>query len=153
MDTHITVQGNLVADPVQHLTASGAVVVSIRIASNTRRYDKNSGEFRDGDPLYIGVSCWRNLGGNVMATLRKGDSVVVHGRLQYREYDDKAGVRRNVHEVDALALGPDLSRWPADLRRPSRPDAASPAPAAGDDGAGRPAAEGPVADPADPVAA
>jgi single-strand DNA-binding protein len=120
MDTYLTITGNLTADPTQRLTAAGATVVHLRIASSGRKFDKATGEFRDGDPLFIGVSCWRGLAANVFATLRKGDSVIVHGRLLYRSYDDKNGTRRNVHEMDAIAVGPDLSRYPAELRRPVR---------------------------------
>jgi single-strand DNA-binding protein len=120
MDTYVTVQGNLVADPNARSTASGATVVHFRLASSGRRFDKASGEFRDGDTLYIAVSCWRSLGVNVLASLRRGDSVVVHGRLLHRTYDDKQGNRRSVHEIDAVAVGPDLSRCAADLRRPAR---------------------------------
>jgi len=120
MDTYVTVHGNLVADPTQRSTASGAMVVGIRVASSGRRYDKASGEFKDGDPMFIQVSCWRALGGHVLASLRKGDSVVVMGRLLSRAYDDKQGNRRNVHEIDAIAVGPDLARCAADLRRPVR---------------------------------
>jgi single-strand DNA-binding protein len=120
MDTYVTVQGNLTADPVARTTASGATVVGLRIASNTRRFDRASGEFRDTDPMYIGVSCWRTLGGNVLASLRKGDSVIVYGKLLHRTYDDKSGGRRSVHELDAVSVGPDLNRCPADVRRPAR---------------------------------
>jgi single-strand DNA-binding protein len=120
MDTYVTVQGNLTADPTTRTTATGATVVGLRVASNSRRFDKSAGEFRDGDPLYIDVSCWRTLASNVLATLRKGDGVVVHGKLLYRTYDDKSGVRRTVHEIDATVVGPDLARCPADLRRPTR---------------------------------
>lgn len=120
METYVTVQGNLTADPVGRTTATGATVVRLRIASNGRRFDRESGEFRDTDPMYIGVSCWRTLAGNVLASLRKGDSVVVFGRLQFRSYDDVNGNRQTRHEIDALAVGPDLNRWPADLRRPNR---------------------------------
>jgi single-strand DNA-binding protein len=120
MDTYVTVQGNLVADPVQRSTASGATVVGIRIASSGRKFDRASGEFRDGDPMYIAVSCWRALGEHVFASLRKGDSVVVLGRLLHRSYDDKQGNRRSVHELDAIAVGPDLGRCAADLRRTAR---------------------------------
>ncbi|HTW21913.1 MAG TPA: single-stranded DNA-binding protein [Mycobacteriales bacterium] len=123
MDTLVTVQGNLVADPNARATAAGATVVHFRVASSSRRFDRASGEFKDGDTLYISVSCWRSLGGNVLASLRKGDSVLVHGRLLHRTYDDKQGNRRSVHEIDAIAVGPDLSRCPADLRRPSRAEA------------------------------
>lgn len=123
MDTYLTLHGNLVADPAARSTASGATVVGFRIASTGRKFDKEAGAFRDGDTVFITVSCWRALGSNVLATLRKGDSVVAMGRLTYRTYDDKNGVRRTVHELDAIAVGPDLSRCPADLRRPARPDA------------------------------
>jgi single-strand DNA-binding protein len=121
MDTYLTVQGNLVADPVTRSTASGATVVGFRIASSGRRFDKNAGEFRDADPMFITVSCWRGLGINVASSLRKGDSVVAQGRLTYRTYDDRQGVRRSVHELDAIAVGPDLARCPVDIRRPHRP--------------------------------
>jgi single-strand DNA-binding protein len=131
MDTYLTVTGNLTADPTRRSTAAGATVVHMRIASSGRKFDKASGEFRDGDTLFINISCWRSLGGNVFATLRKGDSVIVHGRLLYRSYDDKQGARHNVHEIDAIAVGPDLSRCPAELRRPAKPTGApAPDPAA-----------------------
>jgi len=124
MDTYVTVHGNLVADPTHRTTANGATVVHIRVASSGRKFDKPTGEFRDGDTMFISVSCWRTLGGHVLASLRKGDSVIVHGRLLSRSYDDKQGIRRNVHEIDAIAVGPDLSRCPVDLRRPNRPSEA-----------------------------
>jgi single-strand DNA-binding protein len=127
METYVTVQGNLTGDPIGRTTATGATVVNLRIASNTRRLDKATGEYRDSDPLYIDVSCWRTLAGNALASLRKGDSVIVYGRLLFREYDDKAGNHRTVHEIDAWAVGPDLNRCPADLRRPARSPAEPPA--------------------------
>jgi single-strand DNA-binding protein len=138
METYLTVQGNLTADPLGRTTASGATVVNLRVASNPRRFDRESGEFRDGDPVYIGVTCWRGLAANVLASLRKGDSVVVFGKFLMRTYEAKDGGQRNVYEIDALSVGPDLSRWPADLRRPSRPAEAAegpePSPPAADDG-------------------
>ena len=141
MDTIITVAGNLTADPVQRMTASGATVVSLRVASSARRFDREAMEWRDGDPMFINVSCWRQLAGNVHATLRKGDSVVIHGRLSMRTFDDRAGNTRTAYEIEAVAIGPDLTRCPAELRRPQRatsalepapePPAAAPAPAQG----------------------
>jgi single-strand DNA-binding protein len=77
--------------------------------------------------MYIGVSCWRNLAVNTLASLRKGDSVVVFGKLLFRTYDDANGVRQSRHEIDALAVGPDLNRVPVDVRRLSR--GAEPVPA------------------------
>jgi single-strand DNA-binding protein len=135
MDTYVTMQGNLTADPVSRTTAAGAMVINFRIASSGRRFDRAAGEFRDGDTVYMSVCAWRTLAANAMATLRKGDSVIVQGRLTYRTYDDKAGIRRSVHEIEAIAIGPDLARFAANLRRPHRPadnpvdtpDAATPA--------------------------
>jgi single-strand DNA-binding protein len=57
----------------------------------------------------------------VAASLRKGDSIVAQGRLTFRSYDDRQGVRRSVHEIDAISVGPDLARCPVDVRRPQRP--------------------------------
>jgi single-strand DNA-binding protein len=121
VETYITVAGNLVADPKVRTVANGQAVADLRIASNPRRFDREAGEFKDGDPLYIGVSCWRTLALNVYSSLRKGDSVVVQGKLLYKEYDDKDGVHRNVYSIDATSIGPDLARWPVDIRRPNRP--------------------------------
>lgn len=122
MDTLVTVTGNLAADPVQRVTASGATVVALRVASSTRRWDREAMQFRDGDPMFISVSCWRTLAGHAFQALRKGDSVVVYGRLAMRTYDDRQGARRTVHEIEALAVGPDLARFPVDIRRPMRPE-------------------------------
>lgn len=119
MDT-LTVTGNLTGDVELRTTAAGTAVATMRIASNPRRYDKETGAWRDGDPLYVTVTCWRNLGVNAAASLRKGDSVIVTGRLTYRTYEDKEGNKRSVHEIDAASVGPDLSRWQVDIRRPAR---------------------------------
>jgi single-strand DNA-binding protein len=120
MDAYVTVHGNVAAEPVQRSTAGGASVVGLRVAASGRKFDRSIGGFRDGDPMFIGVSCWRSLGENVLATLRKGDAVVVLGRLTQRTYDDRQGVRRTVHEIDAIAVGADLARCSADLHRAER---------------------------------
>lgn len=154
MDTFLTVTGNLTSDPVQRVTASGAIVVGLRVASSARRFDRDTQQWRDGEPMFISASCWRQLAGNVMATLRKGDSVVIHGRLSMRTFDDRQGARRSVHEIDAIAIGPDLTRYPAEVRRPQRPPEAVPAGSssptvstdAGDPAAVQPAAVQPVGD-------
>jgi single-strand DNA-binding protein len=121
MESQMYLQGNLVLDPVQRVTANGLKVTRFRMASSGRRFDRSSGEWVSTDPVYMSVACWRQLGDNVMQTLRKGDTVVVVGRLTYREYDDPNGAgRRSAYEVDALSVGPDLSRYVAMLSRPVR---------------------------------
>jgi single-strand DNA-binding protein len=140
MDTYVTVQGNLTNDPIARSTANGATVVNFRIASSGRRFDREAREFREGDPLFISVSCWRNLAANTLVTLRKGDSALVHGRLTFRSYEDKDGIKRSTYEIDAIAIGPDLTRYAADLRRPNRPAEEAAPPAVPDQPTNQPAA-------------
>jgi single-strand DNA-binding protein len=120
MDTYVTMQGNLVADPSRTVTASGQRLTKFRIAASGRRFDAPSQEWVNTNPVYMTVSCWRQLGDNVFQTLYKGDTVVVYGRMNYREWDDDKGNRRNAYEVEATAVGPDLSRYVARLSRPNR---------------------------------
>jgi single-strand DNA-binding protein len=122
VDTYLSMRGNLVADPRQQATASGVKVTKFRIASNGRRFDQTAGDYVDTDPCFMNVTCWRQLADNVMQSLRKGDTVLVHGRLRFSEYDDKTngGGRRQSYEIDAISVGPDLSRYVTALTRPPR---------------------------------
>ena len=121
MDTSLVLQGNLVADPVQRQVASGARVTRFRMASSGRRFDQAINDWVSTDTVYMTVTCWRQLGDNVMQSLHKGDTVVVLGRLRFREYDDpNNGPRRQSYEVEAQAVGPDLSRYIATFSRPLR---------------------------------
>jgi single-strand DNA-binding protein len=122
VDTYLMMRGNLVADPRQSSTASGLKVTKFRIASNGRRFDQTSKEYVDTDPCFMSVTCWRQLGDNVMQSLRKGDTVLVYGRLRFSEYDDttNGGGRRQSYEIDASSIGPDLSRYVTALTRPPR---------------------------------
>src|SRR2546421_212860 len=115
MESQHHFQGNLVADPTQRVVANGLKVTRFRIACSGRRFDRAAGDWVSTDPVYMSVACWRQLGDNVMKTLRKGDSVLVIGRMTYREYDDTNGARRSSYEIDALSVGPDLSRYIAML--------------------------------------
>jgi single-strand DNA-binding protein len=120
MDTYVTMQGNLVADPTRVVTASGQRLTKFRIASNGRRMDNQTKEWVNTNPVFMTVSCWRQLGDNVFQTLHKGDTVLLYGRMNYREWDDDKGSRRSAIDVEALSVGPDLSRYVAQLGRPVR---------------------------------
>ena len=119
MDTFVWMQGNLVADPQQRLTASGLKVTKFRIASSGRRYDNPTGGWVDTEVVYMSVNCWRQLGLNVLQSLHKGDTVVVGGRLRFREYDTEGG-RRQTYEIEASSVGPDLSRYVGTFGKPMR---------------------------------
>jgi single-strand DNA-binding protein len=120
MDTYVTMQGNLVADPKRTVTASGQRVTKFRIAASGRRFDPPTQEWVNTNPVYMTISCWRQLGDNVFQTLYKGDTVVVFGRMNHREWDDDKGNRHSTVEIEASSVGPDLSRYVARLSRPNR---------------------------------
>ena len=115
----VTLVGNVVTDVAGTTTPGGAEVAWFRLASTPRRYDRAAGRWIDGDTSYVRVSCWRGLARNVVASLTKGDPVVVTGRLRVREWEreDRRGV---AVEVDASAVGHDLSRGVTAFTRPAR---------------------------------
>jgi single-strand DNA-binding protein len=118
--TIVTVVGNLVDDPKLRTIEAGQHVAGFRVASTSRRFDRDSGQWVDSGQLFLGVSCWRELGENVAVSLRKGDPVIVSGKLSTRTYE-KDGQTRSVCELEALAIGPDLARGTAVFRRVPRP--------------------------------
>lgn len=120
MDTYVTMQGNLVADPVQRPGGAGGKVTKFRLACSGRHFDKGANDWVDTNTVFMDVACWRQLGDNVFTSLHKGDTVLVHGRLDYREWDDADGKRRSAVEVSATSVGPDLARYVALLSKPNR---------------------------------
>ncbi len=117
-DTYVTVVGNLVTDPeLRNLESNGVPVAHFRMASTARRWDKASGGWIDGNSLFVNVNCWRNLAENVSRSLFKGDPVVVTGRLYSREYTGDDGLRRITFDLEATAIGHNLSRGTSTFRR------------------------------------
>ena len=124
-DTQITVTGNVGYDPNHKVLASGAVVADFRVATTPRRYDKATEQWRDQETMWFGVTCWRSLADNVAASVRKGDRVVVTGKLSQRTYE-KDGERRTVMEIDASAVGFELTRAAVLAHRPPRVERVAP---------------------------
>src|SRR5436305_1778193 len=85
-ETTITVVGNLTDDPELRFTPSGAAVAKFRIASTPRTLDRASGEWKDGEPLFLACSVWRQAAENVAESLQRGSRVIVQGRLRQRSY-------------------------------------------------------------------
>ncbi|MDT4924069.1 MAG: single-strand DNA-binding protein [Pseudonocardiales bacterium] len=123
-DTTMTICGNLVDAPKLRKTRSGHYVANFRVASTPRRYDREKGTWVDCGTLFVTVTCWRGLGENVAQSLRKGQPVIVTGRYFQREYEREETLR-TVYELEALAVGPDLSRGVATFERVSRPTPAA----------------------------
>jgi len=105
----LTVVGHVAQEPKLRVLTSGARVVSFRLASTERRYNKGLGGWRDGDTIFYTVTCWRTQAENVFDSVKVGQPMVVHGRLRDASYE-KDGQRRAVFEIEAYALGHDLSR-------------------------------------------
>lgn len=118
-DSQTTIIGNLVKDPVIRTVGQGVPVATFRVASTPRRWDRATDQWRDGTTLYVSVTCWRRMAENAAAALRRGDPVVVAGRLTMRSYE-KDGQIRDVYEVEASVIAPDLSRVAVALQRTSR---------------------------------
>ena len=120
-DTVITMVGNLVEDPQLRFTASGHAVLSARIASTPRTYDKQSGEWKDGESLFLSINAWRQLAENIAESrLGKGQRVIVSGRLKQRSYETRDGEKRTVYEIEADEFGPSLRNATAQVQRTSR---------------------------------
>jgi single-stranded DNA-binding protein len=79
-DTMLTVVGNVVDPPHRRSLDNGASVTTFRVASTSRRFDREQNAYVDRDTLFVRVNCWRQLGDNVVRSLVKGDPVVVTGR-------------------------------------------------------------------------
>ncbi len=110
-DTPITLVGNVLTAPQwRRTTTTGTFVVTFRVASTSRRFDRARDTWVDGDSLRVRVTCWRRLGENVSVSVQLGDPVVVVGRMYTRDWTDEQGTRHTSYEVDAVAVGHDLSR-------------------------------------------
>lgn len=107
-ETITTVVGNLVADPELRYTPSGSAVVKFRIASTPRSFDKASGEWKDGDALFLRCVAWRQMAENIAETLTKGMRVVVQGGLVQNNYETREGEKRSSIEMKVDEVGPSL---------------------------------------------
>ena len=100
-DTPITLIGNLVADPELRYTPSGAPVATMRVASTPRTYNREAGQWEDGEALFLTCNIWRQAAENAAQSLTKGTRVVVVGKLKQRNYQTKDGSQRTSYEIEA----------------------------------------------------
>ena len=96
----VVLTGNLTRDPELRSTGSGMSVCSLRVACNTRRKNQASGEWED-KPNYFDVTVWGAQGENCSTYLSKGRPVAIDGRLEWREWEDQNGNKRQA--VDIIA--------------------------------------------------
>jgi single-strand DNA-binding protein len=124
-EAQITVIGWLAADPRYVATSTGTPLVSLRVGCTPRRFDRESGQWQDMESTFLTVNCWRGLAENVNASdMKRGDPVIVTGRLRIREYLKDEQIRFSA-VIDATTIGPDLTRGSAQFRRMRRGGVAS----------------------------
>jgi single-strand DNA-binding protein len=119
-DTQITIAGNLVDDPQLRYTPTGQAVANFRIASTPRWQDRTTGEWKDGDSLFLSCNVWRQAAENVAESLQRGMRVIVQGRLRQRSYETKEGEKRTVYEIEVDEVGPSLRNASAKVTKSSR---------------------------------
>ncbi|MGW7536991.1 single-stranded DNA-binding protein [Amycolatopsis sp. NPDC054798] len=119
-ETVLTVIGNLTADPELTFTPSGSAVANFTVASTPRFLDRETNEFKDGDPLFLRCSLWRSPAENVAESLTRGARVIVQGRLRQRSYETREGERRTVVELQVDEMGPSLRYATAKVSKATR---------------------------------
>jgi single-strand DNA-binding protein len=119
-DTQITIAGNLVDDPELRFTPAGQPVARFRVASTPRFRDNATGEWKDGDSLFLTCNVWRQAAENVAESLTRGMRVIVSGRLRQRSYETKEGEKRTVYEIEVDDVGPSLRNASAKVNRVAR---------------------------------
>ncbi len=115
-DTQMTIIGNVVDEPRMRETKNGHKVTNFRVASTSRRFDREQERYVDNTTLFVNVTCWRGLAENVDGSLRKGQPVMVVGRFYMREYEKDEQLRTS-YELEANAIGHDLSRGVTTFKR------------------------------------
>src|SRR3954464_11561331 len=117
-DTTVTIIGNALNAPeLRQINGSGTNVANFRVASTSRRYDKDSGRWVDGPSLRVRVTCWRRLAEGVERSVVTGDPLVVTGRMYTRDWVGEDGQHRVSYELEAVAVGHDLARGLATFTR------------------------------------
>lgn len=149
MTEQITVRGYVATDPEPRNLPDGTVVVAFRLASTPRWFDQQNQNWRDGHTNWFTVQAFRTLGLNVLASIRKGQPVVVVGRLRVRFWEGEHG-RNTAVDVDAVSVGHDLALGTGCFQRtvgsapPAEQTGDSPAGGPDDPGATAPEAPGDV---------
>jgi single-strand DNA-binding protein len=120
-ETHITMVGNLTGDPELRFTPQGVAMVKFRVASTPRVFDRAKNEYRDGDPLFLACTAWRDMAEHIAESLAKGTRVVVTGRLRLSQWEDKdTGEKRSMMQLDVEEIGPSLRFATAKVQKMSR---------------------------------
>jgi len=99
----VIITGNLTRDPETRALPSGSSVTTLRVACNGRRQNRETQQWEDV-PNYFDVTVWGAQGENCQRYLSKGRPVAVDGRLQWREFTDREGNKRQAVDIVAESV-------------------------------------------------
>jgi single-strand DNA-binding protein len=115
-DLTVTVTGWVATDPKLHVVPSGADLVSFRLASTSRFFDRGTNAWVDRDTEWFTVRVFRAAAQLILRSIRKGQPIVVVGRLHTNEWTAEKGQRTDL-VIDAQTVGHDLTRGVAEFSR------------------------------------
>ncbi|MFF8817298.1 single-stranded DNA-binding protein [Leucobacter sp. NPDC015123] len=111
MTTISTIIGNVVSEIEPRISQAGKPWCQVRVASTPRERDRQTGDFKDGETMFVTVKLFGDYADNAAQSISKGTRITATGKLKYRSYKDNQGADRQVIELDEIeAFGPDL-RW------------------------------------------
>ncbi len=146
-DTSITFRG-YAGTEVRHRQVRDANVATVRVASTPRV--RKDGEWVDGPTTWYAVTAWRTLADHLRDSVRKGDPLVVHGRLLRTEtWAPEGGVPSTTLEVEAVVVGHDLNRGISHFIKAKRPESGPQDSQVGDGPSDQGSAPGPEPDGSD----
>ena len=116
-EAHISLSGYVATQPALKWTRTGVPALNMRVAWTPRRMDRVTGEWIDMGTNFLTVYAYRKLAENAATCLRKGDPVVLRGRVSTRDFEDKNGHQRTALEVDAISFGHDMTRGVSTFQR------------------------------------
>lgn len=123
-DTYITLNGWVGSDVSLREVAGAQPVANFRVATTSRKFRNN--QWEDGTTTWYSVRAWRRLADNVALSIKRGDPVVVHGRLEADVWTKEDGTTNTQLVITATSVGHDLSRGTAVFTKPVRPEAVQP---------------------------
>lgn len=119
-ETTLTITGNLTDAPDFRFTPSGVALARFTVASTPRIFDAKTNQWRDGEPLFMTCSAWRDMAENVAESLSKGARVVVTGKLRLSRWETPEGEKRQQHQLDVEDIGASLRYARAKVQKLTR---------------------------------
>ncbi|WP_431709481.1 single-stranded DNA-binding protein [Glutamicibacter uratoxydans] len=108
MSDLVTIRAVVGTEPHLSITPQGTTMLKFRAATHDRKRDPESGEWSDAGTNWFSVTCFRALAENAMESLRRGDRVIIFGKLQIRQFERNDGSAGTSADLEAYGMGHDL---------------------------------------------